>query len=398
MKSFYRILPFLLVFIAVFGLQTKWATDNQVKPFLEPFGRESAAGHTSVNRPVQVLDQTHFVWLGDTDLKIATVDPATQKVTTESRQAPDDDLFSHTLYTMVGDDIFWIGNQDVLKRSTWQQGKWSEPVTIAKNANSVYAVQIGKQKLLAAGLNGSMNLWTVGDKVVPLKSYKTKKVTHINGAFDAQGNLNIGAVDEIGSSIANLLFATVDVAHVQASDLSVVQNLSMPSSMTITDNAFGLDKTHGYFLVTYMNTRSMSPSLTAYDFSLATRSGGKAVPNPYDGQLDLYSAFAAPGQGDSLKFIAAGDSYKNPRALGKEVFFSTLQDGVWKKGLQRVSNSHGVAVNPTFVKQSDGSTLVLFMLQDSYEQFDIYYNSDNKTYATATNVERKADYTNAMMN
>ncbi|MGZ6525401.1 MAG: hypothetical protein ACXVDB_09905, partial [Tumebacillaceae bacterium] len=124
-------------------MQTKWATDNQVKPFLEPFGRESAAGHTSVNRPVQVLDQNHFVWLGDTDLKIATVDPATQKVTTESRQAPDDDLFSHTLYTMVGDDIFWIGNQDVLKRSTWQQGKWSEPVTIAKNANSVYAVQIG---------------------------------------------------------------------------------------------------------------------------------------------------------------------------------------------------------------------------------------------------------------
>lgn len=399
MKSFFRIFPFIFVFLLVLGLQTKWGADSQVKPYLEPFGRESAAGHSSVNRAPQPLGENRYVWLGDNDLVFTTIGPTKQGVQTEHRPAPADDLFSHTLYSIVGDDIFWVGNDDQLKRATWQNGKWSAPVEIAQHAYSLYATQVGSQKVLMAGINGTLNIWSVsGEKVTLMHSYPVKKVTNISGTVDANGNLQIGAIDELGASLVNLLTFSVDATHLQPSSLTVVDNLSMPSSMMVQDSTFGIDKTHGYFLITFMNTRSMAPQLTAYTFTLSTRSDFKQVKYPGEQQPTLYSAYVASSQGDSLTVVTAGDYAKNPRVSGKEVFVTSLQDGVWKQGLQRVSNSHGVAVNPVFDKAQNGTTTVLFMLQNSYEQFDLYYNSDDKAYATATNQEVKADYTKAMMN
>src|SRR4051812_4879954 len=109
MKKFLKYFPFILVFLLAFGMHVKLDSDEQFKPFLEPFGREQAIGEMKPNRAPQVLADGRVAWLLDNELVITTVDPVTQQVTKESRPLPNEDIYANTNFRIVGDDIIWLG-------------------------------------------------------------------------------------------------------------------------------------------------------------------------------------------------------------------------------------------------------------------------------------------------
>jgi hypothetical protein len=398
MKKFLKVFPFLLVFVCVFALQVKLDVDNRHRPFLEPFGRESQAGTTTANRQPQVLGDHTYAWLQSPNIIIATLDPAGQQIKKEERPAPADDLFASTLFRLEGDDLFWVGNKRVLKHATWKGGKWTQTEEIGKDANSVHTLPFGEATLLLTGSGNQLKLSKLAGGILQeVKSFTANKVVQIAAQTDAKGTIHVSAVNQIASDTYDLLYLTIDGKTGAATEPKKLQSLHLDSSSIIDDMTFGIDKTHGYSIMTYKSGRSNNKDLRVYSFPLDNPAAGKLSRLSDAGAPDTsYTAYAAPGQGDSLKFVFVAEWSKNPRIEGRELFLSTLQNGQWKGDMQRLTNTLKVAVNPVFDQKGDVTT-VLFAVLSGYDEYEMYYTSDDPAYAAATNVLVKDDYVKSAM-
>ena len=402
-KSFLKFLPFLLMFVLTFGMQVYLDTENLYKPFLDPFGRETQAGTMSPNRPPQVLGDDRYAWLQGPNLVISTVQPDRKQVTEEKRPVPDQDIYSRTLFQLIGDDLFWVGKGSVLKHAVWQNGNWSTAQEIGKEAESIYAVQVGDKKLFFAGVDHLLKVWNVAATgMQELRSFPVKRLAYVNGAIGGDNILHVGAVEQTSESDYTLSYLTVDAAKGQVSDLTLSKELALSSGTTVYDSSFGIDKTNGYYLLTYKSNRRDNRQLYAFTFPLNKPAATEEV--KFQGADDLnidfefsYGVYPLQGQSEDLPFVFSASYAKNPRSSGFEVFRSSLQGGKWKpETTQRLSNLHSVTLNPVITKHGEDTT-VLFTRMSSYEDYEVWYNSDNRKYASSTNHVTKDDYLKSAM-
>lgn len=391
------------MFVLTFSMQVYLDTENTYKPFLDPFGRETQAGTMTPNRPPQVLGDDRYAWLYGQNLVISTVRPDSRQVTEEKRPLPDQDIYSRTLFQLNGDDLFWVGKGAVLKHAVWQNGKWSEAQELGKEAESIYAAQVGDKRLLIAGVDRQIKVWNIAQNgLQEVRSFPAKRLVYVSGATGAGNILHVGAVNQTSESYYELSYFTVDAAKGLVSDMTLSKELALSSGTMIYDSSFGIDKTNGYYLLTYKSSRRDNRQLYTFTFPLnkpATTEEVKfqgAENLPIDFEFS-YGVYPLPGQGEDLPFVFSASYAKNPRSSGYEVFRSSLQGGKWKpETTQRLSNLHSVTLNPVLSKHGEVTT-VLFTRMSSYEDYEVWYNSDNRNYASSTNHLTKDDYLHSVM-
>ena len=403
MKSFLKFLPFVLMFLLTFGMQVYLDTENTNKPFLDPYGRATQAGTMTPNRPPQVLGEDRYAWLQGTNLTLSTVKAEGKQVTEEKRPLPDQDIYSRTLFQLIGDEIVWIGQDGTLKHAVWQNGAWSAPQEIGKSAESISTAQVGGKQLVLAGVDRQLKIWEVANgRLQELRSFPMKRLVYVNAATGADNILHVATVDQSSETTYSLGYLTVDPAKRIVSDLTLTKELTLSSGTLVYDSSFGIDKTHGYYLLTYKSNRRDNRQLYTYTFPLNNPKATEEVKFTGADSLNIdfefsYGAYPLQGQGEDLPFVFSASYEKNPRATGFEVFRTTLQGGAWKpETTKRLSNLHKVTLNPVIVKSGEDTT-VLFTRMSSYSDFEVWYTSDNKAYASSTNQLTKDDYLQAAM-
>ncbi|MFD2171465.1 hypothetical protein [Tumebacillus lipolyticus] len=404
MKSFLRIFPYILVFIVVLLLQVKLDADNRVLPYLEPYGRETVFSTTTPNRPVQVLGDNRYAWLSGTELVIGSLNPAKQTTELERRPLPAQDIYTTTTFKLSGSDLYWVGEKRVLKHASWQNGAWSPAKTFDTGLTALDLVQVGGQQYLLVGTEKGLKIYqAVGSQLTEVRSYQTQRAAYVKATLDARGIVHIGLIEQLGMESYMLNYLTLDAGQNKATDLQQVKQLSVGTSNLIDDSTFGIDETHGYYLMTYKSSRKSTTELRAVSFPLnqpspETAQDMKLIPDTAMGEAapNSSAAYVRPVQENSLQFAFVADYAKNPRISGKEVFLSTLQGGQWTKELQRVSNSNGLGSNPVFDKQGDVTTFV-YAVFAKLNTYDVLYNSNDPAYMAETNKIGKSDYTRAAM-
>lgn len=379
-------------------LQVKLDADNRILPFLEPFGRTAEVGTTDLNREAQALGDSKFVWLQGPNMVFAELAPDGSKQTFKTIPAPDSDIRTYTRYKVLGNDVFWIGQDQILKRSTRQGDNWSAPQEIGQQAVSLDALSSGDNQYLFVGEEKQLSIYRIhADTVQLLNSSPLNKIEFINAALDNQGTVHIGGVEIISSELVNLRYLTLNTATGELSDPAVLKDLTLPAQSKIDDHSFGLDNTHGYFLMTEESTKTMNKSIKAYAFDLTNPTSGThfAVrPKTAGGALtwSAYEAVAAPGQQEQLKFAFIAGFEKNDRVGGLEMFLSSMDNGAWNESdLTRVSNTQRLALNPAFSEQ-DGNITVLYTVLYGSKDYRFYFNSSHPDYANSTNVLTSEDY------
>ncbi len=404
MKSFLRIFPYILVFIVVLLLQVKLDADNRVLPYLEPYGRETVFSTTTPNRPVQVLGDNRYAWLSGTELVIGSLNPAKQTTELERRPLPAQDIYTTTTFKLSGSDLYWVGEKRVLKHASWQNGAWSPAKTFDTGLTALDLVQVGDQQYLLVGTEKGLKIYqAAGSQLTEVRTYQTQRAAYVKATLDARGIVHIGLIEQLGMESYMLNYLTLDAGQNKATDLQQVKQLSVGTSNLIDDSTFGIDETHGYYLMTYKSSRKSTTELRAVSFPLnqpspETAQDMKLIPDTAMGEAapNSSAAYVRPVQEKSLQFAFVADYAKNPRISGKEVFLSTLQGGQWTKELQRVSNSNGLGGNPVFDKQGDVTTFV-YAVFAKLNTYDVLYNSNDPAYMAETNKIGKSDYTRAAM-
>jgi len=401
-KKFFKIFPFILMFLLIFGMQVQLDVSDRFQPFPEPYGREQLLGDMTPNRPAQALGDNRFAWLLEKELVIATIDPGTQAVNKETRPLPHEDIYASTNFRLVGDDIVWIGNQRTLKHATWQGSAWSQPQEIATGVHSMDVEVSGDHKVLFAGSGEQLKIWEItANGVQDIRSLPFKKVVFANVATDKQGVMHLGALDMHGSAIYRLVYLTFDPATKKVSEPVIQHELSTDTSQLIFESEFGIDNTHGYHVMTFTSTKTNSSDLRLVSFPLNNPQEGtyKRLTPPTDlGPAEYaYGAQLEPGQGDRLRIVYVAEWGKNVRVNGYEVFLSYLQNGRLSEEAARISNSLKMSVNPAFAKSGDYTT-ILYSLFDNFDRYTIYYTSDHPVFAGETNKLTLDDYTYSAMN
>lgn len=404
MKSFLRIFPYILVFIVVLLLQVKLDADNRVLPYLEPYGRETVFSTTTPNRPVQVLGDNRYAWLSGTELVIGSLNPAKQTTELERRPLPAQDIYTTTTFKLSGSDLYWVGEKRVLKHASWQNGAWSPTKTFDTGLTALNLVQVGDQQYLLVGTEKGLKIYqAAGSQLTEVRTYQTQRAAYVKATLDARGIVHIGLIEQLGMESYMLNYLTLDAGQNKANDLQQVKQLSVGTSNLIDDSTFGIDETHGYYLMTYKSSRKSTTELRAVSFPLnqpspETAQDMKLIPDTAMGEAapNSSAAYVRPVQEKSLQFAFVADYAKNPRISGKEVFLSTLQGGQWTKELQRVSNSNGLGSNPVFDKQGDVTTFV-YAVFAKLNTYDVLYNSNDPAYMAETNKIGKSDYARAAM-
>ncbi|ASS75739.1 hypothetical protein CIG75_12595 [Tumebacillus algifaecis] len=404
MKSFLRIFPYFLVFVIVFLLQIKWDAENRVLPFLEPYGRETSIGTATPNRPAQVLGDQRYAWLSEQELIIATIDPAKQTSELEKRPVPSPDIYTTTTFRYSGNDLYWVGAKRVLKHAAWENGAWGAVTSFDPDVISMELLDLGEQSYILVGTETGLKIYAAtGNELSTVQSFPLKRTVYVDASVDQKGIAHIGATEQVGAESYNLLYFTFDGATQKASEFKTVKELSVGTSNLVDETVFGIDETHGYYLMTYKSSRKSTTELRAVSFALAdpspkTAKDMKLIPKTMLGEnaANSNSPYVRPVQEKGLQFAFVADYGKNPRNVGKEVFFSTLQNGEWKQDLERVSNTNNMGSNPVFEKQGDSTTTV-FLVFAKLKTYDVLYNSNDPSYAAATNHLDRDDYTRAAM-
>lgn len=398
LKKFFKFFPFILTFVLLYLLQVKLDADNRHLPFLEPFGRTAEVGTTDLNREAQALGDGKYVWLQGPNLVFAELAPDGSKQTITTTPAPDTDIRTYTKFKVLGDDVFWIGKNQSLKRSTRQGKIWSTPEEIGQLAVSLDALTAGDKDFLFVGQEKQLSVYRIHrDKVELLNSFPTQKIEFLNASADNRGTVHIGGVEILSAELVNLRYLTLDPATGNLSAAAVLKDLTLPSQTKIDDHSFGIDNTHGYFLMTEESTKTMDKSIKAYAFDLTDPQAGTLfpiVPKTAGGgpTWSAYEAVAAPGQQDQLTFAFIAGYEKNNRVGGLEMFLSSLDNGAWNEAdLTRVSNTQRLALNPAFSEQ-DGHITVLYNVLYGSKDYRFHFNSSHPDYAKATNVLTGEDY------
>jgi hypothetical protein len=403
-KSFLRIFPYILVFVIVVAMQVKLDADNRVLPYLDPYGRESKISETSANRPPQVLGDNRYAWLSGQELIIAKVDPSGQKTDVEKRPVPSQDIYTTTTFRLSGLDLYWVGEKRVLKHAAWENGKWSDAKSFDADVIAMDLVNVGDQRYLLIGTETGLKVYQAsGAALTEVRSFPMQRVVFAKASVDQKGIAHIGVTEQLGMESYNLLYLTLDPGTKTVSDPKLVKNLSIGTSNLIDESVFGIDETHGYYLMTYKSSRKAATDLRAVSFPLDAPNPKaakemKLIPNTLMGEaaINTNSAYVRPVQEKSLQYVFVADYMKNPRNSGKEVFFSTLQGGEWKEELTRVTNLNSLGGNPVFDKQGD-TTTVLFTVFAKVNVYDVMFNSNDPAYALATNKIVQEDYERAAM-
>jgi len=401
MNKMLRILPFLLVLVIVFGLQVKWDVENKHLPFLDPFGRESSVGTTTVNRPVHVQGTDQYLWLQGPDLVVAQIDPRTGAVTETKRPVPDMDIYTLTTFKMVGEQIFWIGKDEQVKTAQWNGGAWSKPHVITKGARTLTAFAAGGKQFLLTGAGGQLVLYEIqSGQPTAVQSFPIQKASEIAFQIDQAGSVRVGVVDNPNSEYYELNVLTIDPAAPAQTVHHQVGDLSLPSGTSILEANYAIDATHSYFLLTKAG-KGGNRSLDLYAVNLAQPDKAKRIVRRDAGNsnVDLMSSFSASpaaGQAQDVPFVFVAATSKNPRVEGYEVFRSTLVGGEWKAPVEQVTNMRGVTSNPVLV-EAPAHVSVVFATQSSYDSFKLHYTSSDSAYAAATNQLTEDDYTDAAM-
>lgn len=405
MKSFLRIFPYVLVFVLVFLLQIKLDADNRVLPYLEPYGRETAIGTATPNRPVQVLGENRYAWLAGQEFVLAQIIPAKQKSELEKRPLPSPDIYTTTTFKLSGSDLYWVGEKRVLKHASWENGAWSAAKTFDPDVISLELLQLGEQPYLLIGTEKGMKIYQAsGAALKEVANFPQQRTVYVDGAVDQQGLAHIAMLEQVGVESYNLLHLTYDGAAQKASPKHLVKALSVGTSNLIDEMVYGMDKTHGYYFLTYKSSRKSTTELRAVSFALSdpspkTAKDMKLIPKTMIGEdaPNSNGPYVRPIQEEKLQFAFVADFGKNPRNTGREVLFSSMQNGQWQQDdLTRVSNLNSLGFNPVFDKQGDTTTTV-FMKFAKLKTYDVLYNSDEPAYAAATNKMGKDDYTRAAM-
>ncbi|MCX7568406.1 hypothetical protein OS242_00270 [Tumebacillus sp. DT12] len=393
MKNFLKVFPFLLVFVLVFALQVRLDVGARHLPYLEPFGRETMIGPSTANRPPQVLPDNRIAYLAKPDIVIAGIDPAGQQVSTERRPAPADDLFASTQFRLSGDEIYWIGNKRVLKRATWQNGAWSTAEELGPSASGLGLAESGEQRYLLAGFEGELKIWKIEPgRVIPVRNYPMKKPVYLDASVDGQGVFHIGAVNQLSSDSYEFYNLTLDTATGTPSDATMIKALNLDSSSMIDDMNYGIDRTHGYLLMTIKTGRSNNRDVRVWNFPLQEPTAGKMFSLAGEvGMSGGFTIYGEPGQQETLGVVFAADYQKNPRVGNREIFMGHFKGGEWQGDAVRISNTQKPTANPVFVRQGDVTTVV-FTVFTSFDEYTLHYNSDSPSYAAATNVLTGDDY------
>ncbi|TCP52435.1 hypothetical protein EV586_11034 [Tumebacillus sp. BK434] len=405
MKSFLRIFPYVLVFVLVFLLQVKLDADNRVLPFLEPYGRETAIGTATPNRPAQVLGENRYAWLSGQELVVAQIDPAKQKSELEKRPLPSSDIYTTTTFKISGSDLYWVGEKRVLKHATWENGAWGATKSFDADVIALELLQLGEQPYLLVGTEKGMKIYQAsGPALKEVASFPQQRTIYVDGAVDQQGLAHIAMMEQVGVESYNLQYLTFDGAAQKVSLKQVVKALSVGTSNIIDEMVFGMDQTHGYYFLTYKSSRKSTTELRAVSFALNDPSPRstkdmKLIPKTLVGEdaPNSNAPYVRPIQEEKLQFAFVADFGKNPRNIGREVLLSTMQNGEWQQDdLTRVSNLHSLGFNPVFDKQGDTTTMV-YMKFAKLKTYDVLFNSDDQAYAAATNKIVKDDYARAAM-
>lgn len=403
MKKFLRILPFFLVFIVVFGVQTYWEAESETKPFLDPFGRAEQIGTMTPNRPVELTGDDKFAYLSENNLVVTTIDPTMQTSKQEQRPIPDQDIYSYTNYKLVGDDLFWVGKEQTLKWVQWQGADkgWSQPKEITKGVTALQFQVVAGKKLLLAGVQKELRIYDVTTDVTLLKSYPQNKVVEIQGALDSKGVYHVGALNQLSGELYHLSYVTLDTKTWQGSDLIKLRELSLNTDSSIDTISFGSDAAYGYFLVTTKIGKLGTKNLELYSFPVADPSAvnhSYIVPKTMLGHESkgVYGASIAQNTEGALKFVFVSNSASSPRVGGYEAYIGTLQNGTWKEDATQVSNLQKVALNPVLYQKGD-EMVTLFTEETTYSTYGVYVNSNNAQHAANTNKWMVSDFTHAAM-
>jgi hypothetical protein len=396
LKRIVAMFPFVLSFVLIFLMQVVLETKDRLTPFVEPYGRETEAGMMSVNRPAHVVGEGKFLWLEKDELVLAEIDPATQQVKEARRPVPEQDIYAKTMFQLVGDDLFWIGNKGQLKRVTWEGGKWSQHKDVVEGAATFYAGEAHGKKVLFAAVGDELKVYEVQSPGLrEVHTAPLKRGIYLHGQVDANGLLQVGAISQLAGEMVDLYYLTFDTRTMQASEMQWVQNLSFGNGSMVYESTFGLDKSHGYFLLTEKSNRKDNRELRVVAFPLSDPKQSRLLKMKVDGleanMEDAFTAYVAPGQHDELKFAFSAGHRKNPRYGGYEVFLSTLKGGEWTKELKRVTNEHDVAINPVFSHQGETMTVV-YTVKTNYDEYIVKYTSNDPSYAAAKNKLTSDDY------
>ncbi|HEU4964599.1 MAG TPA: hypothetical protein VFV52_12205 [Bacilli bacterium] len=400
MKKFLKFFPFLLTFVLLYLLQVKLEADNRILPFTEPFGRTTEVGVTDLNREAQPIGDSRYVWLKGQSMVYATLDPKGEDNAFDKRPVPDADIRTYSKYRVIGDDVFWIGKGEVLKRATWQNNQWTKPQAVGQKALNLDVVQAGDKAYLLIGGEQFLHV----DRITPsaveeLRKFPVGRVKYIAGTVDNQGVVHVGALEILSSETFNLRYLTLDTSNDHLSDARVIKRLAMSTQTMIADSSFGIDNKYGYFLMTERSTKTMSQSLKYYSFELANPMSGQQyplVPKTAGGPTwTAYEGVTAPGQHDKLKIAFIAGYAKNNRVNGQEMFMSSFSEGRWNESdLTRVSNNQRLGLNPTFSEQ-DGNTTILYNVLYGSHDYHFYFNSTEPSYVKKTNVITSDDYKTA---
>jgi hypothetical protein len=394
--------PFVMGTLVIIYLQMMLLTTQQIKPFPEGYGRETKLNTDATDaKAAQTVGPHEFGYLSGESLTYVSMDDS-GKSSIVQRPLPSLDLTGGRPYRLISDRIFWVGSDQRLYTSQWQEGKWTAKLMLNDKETQAFDVLIRKEVFFVVW--SDPNTVYVGnfvpEKQTAWTSYPFSKVTKLQAASDEQGNLSTAlAVEQADTTDFYILrFNSV----LQLEQQAQVKHLTLPGFNRFDDMAYGLTKSTAYVFYSVSSIKSGKSFLTKLSMPIGNMSTVSEervnvlsmLGNESDTVLHPY---VIPGLNDQLMAVITSFYEKDRRFAHQEPYILTFKEGV-KTGEQRLSGFLGFAEHPMLFFNEKGNGQAVWLNRKDAGKFEVLYATDQAGYVQRKNVFTQEDQVVSLKN
>jgi hypothetical protein len=394
--------PFVLGTLVIIYLQMMLLTAQQIKPFPESYGRETKLDIDATDAIApQTVGPHEFGYLSGESLTYVSLDDS-GKSSIVQRPLPSSDLTGGRPYRFFGDQIFWVGSDQRLYTSHWQEGKWTAKLKLNDMETNAFDVLTRKEGYFIVWSDpGSVYAGKVDlGKQTAWTSYPFAKVTKLQAASDERGNLSAAVVSVQGDTSDFYILRFSEV--LQLEQQALVKHLTLPGFNKFDDMAYGLTKSTAYVFYTVSSTKSGKSFLTKLSMPVGNLSSISEervnvlsmLGNESDTNLHPY---LIPGSNDQLLAVITAFYEKDRRFAHQEPYILTYKAGV-KTGEQRLSGYRGFAEHPMLFINEKGNGQAVWLNRKDAGKFEVLYTTDQPGYAQRMNVFTQEDQAASLKN
>jgi hypothetical protein len=366
----FTVVPFLAVMILIGVIHTVLLAREQVMPYAEPYGRETALPDLATQAgPVQMIGSKSFAYKSGNELIYVIIDKEGRS-SSEARPVPDAELFQS--YRLIGEEeAVWIGASNKLYASEWKNGTWS--------AN-------GKKVLLAYNDEALFVGTTQGEVSPNWIKLNTSGVKQVQGFLETDGLLSVVyATSREGNSALHII--KLDTASGKTVVMEKLKELEL-INRSLEDFSLYADKSFLRVAYTISSAKSGKSTLQmlTYPWDQPANRQDERIDLPSSATMDsdtiLQPTFSQSATGE-VTLVVSSVYEKNRRMSSQEVYQLTFNETQLASST-KISQFGGFAQYPNLAQEQD-IRLAVWLEPVNQTSYRVYYATDQQPYRERMN-------------